>query len=302
MSALLSIRLESVDYPRHPGVLRDLRLDVEAGETVALIGQSGSGKSTLSLAVLRLLDWKRGKVQGQILWKGRDLLQLSEREMRAIRGKEIALVLQSASSALNPMLRIETQFQEAWCAHASSRSWKSEGLAKTLRLLAEVDLPADAAFLRRYPREISLGQAQRVLIAMSLLHDPQLLLADEPTSALDVITQKEVLALLRRLAATRGMATLFISHDLLSVAALCRRTAILHLGAIVEAAETRQIFHNPQHPYTRQLIAALPAHPDGLTFAPPVDQSLAALAAQTGSSSSTATSDVSNLRITSDAV
>jgi ABC-type dipeptide/oligopeptide/nickel transport system ATPase component len=301
VSAVLSIRLESVDYPRHPGVLRDLRLDIEAGETVALIGQSGSGKSTLSLAVLRLLDWKRGKVQGQIFWKGRDLLQLSEREMRAIRGKEIALVLQSASSALNPMLRIETQFQEAWCAHASSRSWKSEGLAKTLRLLAEVDLPADAAFLRRYPREISLGQAQRVLIAMSLLHDPQLLLADEPTSALDVITQKEVLALLRRLAATRGMATLFISHDLLSVAALCRRTAILQQGAIVEAAETRQIFHNPQHPYTRQLIAALPAHPDGLTFAPPVDQSLAALAVQTGSSSSTATSGVS-LRITSDAV
>lgn len=296
---LLSIALESVDYPGHPGVLRDVRLEIDTAEAVALIGQSGSGKSTLSLAILRLLDWKRGKVQGRILWKGRDLLQLSEREMRAIRGKEIALVLQGASSALNPMLRVETQFHEAWCAHASRGGWKSEGLQKTRQLLAEVDLPADPAFLRRYPREISIGQAQRVLIAMALLHDPQLLLADEPTSALDVITQKEVLSLLRKLASTRGLATLFISHDLLSVAALCSRTAILHQGAIVEAAETRQIFHNPQHPYTRRLIDSLPAHPDGLTFAPPVDQSLAALAAQTGSSSSTA--DVS-LRITSDAV
>jgi peptide/nickel transport system ATP-binding protein len=257
--ALLSARI-TVDYPSRPGVLKDLQLEIRAGETVALIGQSGSGKSTLALALLRLLDWKRGQVSGKIQFAGMgDLMNLNEKEMRRIRGREIALVLQSAAQALNPMLRLETQFREAWLAHAST-SW-SQGLDKVRKLLCEVDLPNDSAFLRRYPREISLGQAQRVLIAMSLLHDPKLLLADEPTSALDVITQKEVLGLLRRMTAERGMATLFISHDLLSVAALAERVAILEKGRIVEEDSTRAIFLRPQHVYTKQLIASLPANP-----------------------------------------
>lgn len=257
---LLSLDL-SADYPGRKDVLRNLRLDIRTGETVALIGQSGSGKSTLALAILRLLDWKRGTVRGRIEFNGRDLSRASEKELRSIRGREIALILQSAASALNPMLRIETQCKEAWQAH-SCEPWATVGLAKVRKLFAEVDLPvSDEGFLRRYPREVSLGQAQRVLIAMALLHDPLLLLADEPTSALDVITQKEVLALLRRMAATRGMATLFISHDLLSVASLCDRVAILHAGAIVEQAPTAAIFTAPAHTYTRELIDALPANP-----------------------------------------
>jgi ABC-type dipeptide/oligopeptide/nickel transport system ATPase component len=256
--SLLRVAIDSVYYPNHKRVLDRVALEISAGETVALIGQSGSGKSTLALAILRLLDWKRGVVNGRIEFGAHgDLLRLPEREMRSIRGKEIALVLQSAASALNPMLRISTQF--------------------------EVDLPSDdPSFLRRYPKEISIGQAQRVLIAMSLLHDPRLLLADEPTSALDIVTQQEVLGLLRRLAASRRMATLFISHDLLSVAALCDRVAILHEGEIVEEAETAAIFRSPAHPYTRRLIGALPrlpveVPPDGVT-------PLLALAEQTGSS------------------
>jgi ABC-type glutathione transport system ATPase component len=257
---LLSLDL-SADYPGRKNVLRNLRLEIEAGETVALIGQSGSGKSTLALAILRLLDWKRGTVRGRLEFNGRDLTKASEKELRSIRGREIALILQSAASALNPMLRIETQCKEAWHAH-SREAWSTVGLAKIRKLFAEVDLPvSDESFLRRYPREVSLGQAQRVLIAMALLHDPLLLLADEPTSSLDVITQKEVLALLRRMAATRGMATLFISHDLLSVAVLCDRVAILQNGAIVEDAVTEAIFTTPSHPYTRELIDALPANP-----------------------------------------
>lgn|GEM_PF-311162 len=256
---LLSARI-TVDYPSRPGVLNDLQLEIRAGETVALIGQSGSGKSTLALALLRLLDWKQGQVNGKIEFgEFGDLMNLTEKQMRRIRGREIALVLQSAAQALNPMLRLETQFREAWRAH-SSANW-NQGLQKVQRLLREVDLPVDSAFLRRYPREISIGQAQRVLIAMSLLHDPKLLLADEPTSALDVITQKEVLSLLRRLTAERGMATLFISHDLLSVAAIAERVAILEKGVIVEEAPTRAIFLWPQHPYTKQLISSLPANP-----------------------------------------
>lgn len=254
----------TVDYPGRPAVLRDLRVTMQAGESLALIGQSGSGKSTLALALLRLLDWKRAKVEGSIRFDGRELLTLTEKEMRRLRGREIALVLQSAAQALNPMLSLETQFRESWRAH-SKEPW-NQALVKIDRLLTEVDLPSAASgFLRRYPREVSIGQAQRVLIAMSLLHDPKLLLADEPTSALDVITQRDVLALLRRMTAERGMATLFISHDLLSVAAFASRVAILDHGRIVETAETEQIFRRPRHAYTQALIAALPANP----FPPP---------------------------------
>jgi ABC-type dipeptide/oligopeptide/nickel transport system ATPase component len=175
------------------------------------------------------------------------------------------------------MLRIGGQFEEAWNAH-SRQPWKSQGLDKASQLLREVDLNPDE-MLRRYPREVSLGQAQRVLIAMSLLHDPKLLLADEPTSALDVIVQKEVLDLIRRMTASRRMATVFISHDLLSVATLCDRVAILHQGAIVECAATRDIFANPKHPYSQKLIGALPVRPQ---FAPVDTSSLAALAESTG--------------------
>ena len=256
--SLLSVDI-TARYPGRPDVLKHLRLDLDAGQTTALIGQSGSGKSTLALAIPRLLDWKQAEVKGSIRWGGRELLSLRESEMRRIRGKEIALVLQSAATSLNPALRLETHFREAWKAHSNEN--RAAGLAAAGRLLTEVDLPCDRAFLSRYPREVSLGQAQRVLIALSLLHSPQLLLADEPTSALDVITQKEVLSLLSRLTRERHMATLFISHDLLSVAAFCQSVAILHEGVIVEQADTQSIFTAPRHPYTRQLIDALPANP-----------------------------------------
>lgn len=266
------------DYRGGKAVLNGVRLEIEPGETVALIGQSGSGKSTFALAILRLLDWKGGKVRGKIQFQGKDLTSASEREMRSVRGKDIALILQSAASALNPMLRIGVQFEEAWKAH-SREAWKTTGLRKASQLLCEVDLRPEE-ILARYPREISLGQAQRVLIAMSLLHDPKLLLADEPTSALDVIVQKEVLDLIRRMTASRRMATLFISHDLLSVAALCDRVAILHHGAIVECAATPEIFAHPKHPYSQKLIGALPVLPqfDSESEA----SSLVALAESTG--------------------
>lgn len=255
--SLISIRLTAQYSSRK--VLDELRLDMLPGEAVGLIGESGSGKSTLALALLRLLHWKGGTASGWVLWKGRDLLQLSEREMRRVRGKEIALVLQSAATSLNPALKIGTQFHEAWRAH-SSEKW-AVGRDRARMLLSEVNLPSADEFLSRYPRELSLGQAQRVLIALSLLHQPDLVIADEPTSALDVITQREVLELLSRLRGEHGMATLFISHDLLSVGAFCGRVAILKDGHIVETGETAQIFNNPKHEYTRRLIEALPARP-----------------------------------------
>jgi ABC-type dipeptide/oligopeptide/nickel transport system ATPase component len=174
--------------------------------------------------------------------------------MRRLRGRHIALVPQSPLAALNPNLRLGTQLREAWWAHESGEpDWQT--------LLASVSLPAEREFLRLYPRNLSVGMAQRFLIAMALLHGPSLLLADEPTSALDTITQSEILALFRRLNQERGIGILYISHDLASVGALCNRVAILHQGQIVESAATQEVFGAPQHPYTRKLIDAIPQLP-----------------------------------------
>jgi ABC-type dipeptide/oligopeptide/nickel transport system ATPase component len=255
---LVSLRL-SVDYAGKPGVLRDVALDLFPGEILGLVGQSGSGKSTLSMAILRLLEMKGGAARGCIHFNGRDLMSLSEREMRGLRGRQMALVLQSPHSSLNPALRIGTQLAEAWRAHAAGPAVERD--ARIAAALRSVSLPDDAAFLCRYPSQLSVGQAQRVLIAMAVMHRPALLIADEPTSALDVITQAEILDLFARLNHELGMAILYISHDLLSVASLCHRIAILLEGEIVECDSTRRIFEQPAHPYTRQLLAALPQNP-----------------------------------------
>lgn len=254
---LLSLRL-SVDYPDKPNALRNLSLAMYPGEILGLIGESGSGKSTLALAILRLLHLHRGEQHGEIWFRGRNLMDLSEREMRSVRGCDLGLVLQSPLSALNPALRIGTQLEEAWRAHAKGAR---DAARKTiLETLSNVSLPTESAFLRRYPSQLSVGQAQRVLIAMAILHRPALLIADEPTSALDVITQSEILQLFQRLNREFGIAILYISHDLLSVASLCHRIAILHDGEIVEVAATSHILRTPRHPYTQLLLSSLPDH------------------------------------------
>jgi ABC-type dipeptide/oligopeptide/nickel transport system ATPase component len=251
---LLSAQL-SVGYAGKPAVLRDVHLEIQCGEVLGLVGQSGSGKSTLALAILGLLD-KKAQVEGTIRLQASDLLRLSERELRSLRGRAVALVLQSPLSSLNPTLKIRTQLKEAWRAHASGTS---ADCASAIRAsLLSVSLPSDDEFLRKHPSQMSVGQAQRVLIAMAVMHRPALLIADEATSALDVITQSEILALFRELNRSTGMAILYISHDLASVAGICDRIAILHQGEIVECGATEQIFANPQHPYTQQLMAAMP--------------------------------------------
>ena len=176
--------------------------------------------------------------------------------MRRIRGRDIALVLQSPLASLNPALRIGTQMAEAWRAHqsgAEAKLWK----ARALELFERVSLPAEESFLDRYPRQLSVGQAQRVLIAMAVLHKPRLLIADEPTSALDAITQSEILELFRSLNRELNMAMLFVSHDLLAVASLCSRIAILQRGQIVETGATEQMFRDPRTDDTRALLEAV---------------------------------------------
>ena len=255
MESLLKLSL-SAHYANKPAVLREVTFEIGRGEVLGLVGPSGCGKSTLSLAILRLLHLKRGAATGSIEFQGRDLMLLRESEMRALRGKEIGLVLQSPLASLNPALRIGTQLAEAWRAHVkSSREDCNEAIRQ---MLSTVSLPSDDEFLRRYPSQMSVGQAQRVLIGMAVLHRPALLLADEPTSALDPVTQSEILRLFADLSQRFNMSILYISHDLLSVAAISHRVAVLSAGQIVECAETAQVFRNPQHPYTRALVDSIP--------------------------------------------
>lgn len=243
--------------------LKNVSLEISRGEIVGLVGQSGCGKSTLALSVLRLLELKGGKAAGRVDFNGRDLMGLKSRDMRRIRGKEIGLVLQSPISSLNPALRIGTQLAEAWKVHRSGS--REECRAALLEGLTNVSLPAEDAFLRRYASELSVGQAQRVLIAMAVLHRPALLIADEATSALDIVTQAEILSLFRKLNREMAMSILYISHDLLSVATISHRISVMKDGVIVESDSARNIFCNPQHPYTRALVASLPVPPMAIT-------------------------------------
>ncbi len=255
---VLSLHL-SADYPGRTCVLRDLSLELNQGEILGLVGESGCGKSTLALAILRLLHLKRGKAEGFIHFGGRDLMSLAEREMRKLRGKEIGLVLQSPMSSLNPALRIGTQLREAWGIHKNGgRDECRESLSHALDL---VSLPVEEDFLKKYPAQMSVGQAQRVLIAMAVLHRPSLLIADEPTSALDIITQSEILKLFKSLSQKLGISILYISHDLLSVATISNRVAVMQRGQIIECRDTAGIFRTPEHSYTQQLIRALPVVP-----------------------------------------
>jgi ABC-type glutathione transport system ATPase component len=262
---LLSAHL-SVRYGDKPPVLRDVALNIRRGEVLGLVGQSGSGKSTLAMAILGLLEGKRAHAAGTIEFEGSDLLQMRDRELRSLRGRKLALVLQSPLSSLNPALKIRTQLREAWRAHASGPSAECESAIRAA--LESVSLPSSDEFLRKHPSQMSVGQAQRVLIAMAVMHRPALLLADEATSALDVITQSEILALFRQLNRTTGMAILYISHDLASVAGICDRIAILHEGQIVEQGTTQEVLTTPQHEYTQRLMAAMPKMPRPQTIEP----------------------------------
>jgi ABC-type glutathione transport system ATPase component len=256
---LLRVRL-SAGYSGKE-TLSGIHFELQQGEILGLVGSSGAGKSTLVLSLLGLLPWRGGRVSGEVMLRGRNLLTLPEKQLRNLRGREIALIPQSPMTALNASISLEKHFEEAWKAH--ERRGRGELGDRVRALMAEVQLPPDAEFLRRRPREISVGQAQRVLIGLALLHRPALIIADEPTSALDPVTQAQIVDLLRNLNRKHGMTLLYISHDLISVIQLCDRVAVLHEGTIVENLPVGQL-SDVRHPASLALLRALPVPPETL--------------------------------------
>ncbi len=262
--------LEVVDLEiRFPGatgearshdVVRGVSLAVDRRELVGLVGESGSGKSLTALAILGLVP-PPGRVSGgKVLFDGRNLLALGEREMRAVRGARIALVFQEPMAALNPVLTLETQICEAVRAHRKDgvRVGARAARARALELLELLAIPDPARRLREYPHQLSGGQRQRAILAIALAAGPELLIADEPTTALDVTLQAQVLELLERLRRELGLAILLITHDLAVVAESCDRVLVMYAGEIVEAASAKALFARPAHPYTRALLASIP--------------------------------------------
>lgn len=236
-------------------VLEDVSFELGEGEMLGLVGSSGAGKSTLLLAILGLLESRNGWVTGTVTLEGTELTNISQSSLRKLRGKLMALVPQSPLSALSPVLRIGTHLREAWLAHETCSD-----LRMTLRIeevMDSVGLPATNEFLRRRPLEISVGQAQRVLIAMAMLHKPKLLIADEPTSALDPVSRMEILNLLNGLSASNGTSILYISHDILSVISLCSRIAVLERGRIVDDRPVLSMAESRQE-VMKELLKSLP--------------------------------------------
>ena len=230
---------------------------VERGETVGVVGESGCGKSVTSLSILRLVPSPPGRIaQGRILFEGQDLLTLSEREMRAIRGRDIAMIFQEPMTSLNPVFTCGDQILEALRRHQKVSA--AEARNQALELLRLVGIPLPEQRLGAYPHQLSGGMRQRIMIAMALCCHPRLLIADEPTTALDVTIQAQILDLLRHLKKQLSMAVLLITHDLGVVAETAERVVVMYAGKVVEEAPVRTLFHTPRHPYTEGLLRSIP--------------------------------------------
>jgi peptide/nickel transport system ATP-binding protein len=259
MNAILSLESVSVRLP--PGAdrshaLKDVTLSLSPNEIVCVVGESGSGKSMMANAVMRLLPGGVEIDGGRILFEGRDLAKVSEPDIRKVRGAGIAMIFQEPMTALNPLRTVGDQVGEMFRIHTDLS--KADIAARVQGLLEEVRIPDPRAAAAAYPHELSGGQRQRAMIAMALALDPRVLIADEPTTALDVTTQAQILALIRDLQKRKGTAVLFITHDFGVVAEIADRVAVMQHGVIVEEGTADTILDNPQHPYTRQLIAAVP--------------------------------------------
>jgi ABC-type dipeptide/oligopeptide/nickel transport system ATPase component len=258
MTPLLDVQHLTVTFERHGAALTavdDLSLTIDAGETLGLVGESGSGKSVAALAILRLLQPPGRVTGGRVLFEGRDLLTLSETEMRAVRGGRISLIFQEPMTALNPTMRIGDQIAEALTAHGVA---PGDARQRTVELLDAVRIPDAARRARDYPHHLSGGMRQRVMIAIALACRPPLIIADEPTTALDVTIQAQVLEMLRELKERFSLALLLITHDFGVIAEMADRVAVMRGGQLMEHGPVRQILRQPSHEYTRRLLSAVP--------------------------------------------
>lgn len=258
MSNVLEVKDLQIEFKideRYYKAVQGVSFHIEAGETLGIVGESGCGKSVTSLSVMRLLR-EPTKVSGQIVYKDRDLLSLTEPQMRRVRGNEIGMIFQEPMTSLNPVHKIGRQIGETLILHRgmTPRQAQQEAVA----MLKKVGIPRAEQIVEEYPHQLSGGMRQRVMIAIAMACSPSLLIADEPTTALDVTIQAQILDLMRSLAKENGTSIMLITHDLGVVAEMCDRVAVMYAGRVVEEGPVRQIFHNPQHPYTRGLLNSIP--------------------------------------------
>ena len=261
MEKILEIKDLVINFKTDESIVNAVKrisFDIPKGKTVGLVGESGSGKSVTSLATMRLIPTPPGKIDhGEILFQGRDLLKLKEKEMQKVRGKKISMIFQEPMTSLNPVFTVGDQVSETLMLHENLN--KEEARKKTIQLFDQVGIPEPKKRITSYPHEMSGGQRQRVMIAMAIACSPELLIADEPTTALDVTIQKQILELLAGLQKKFNMSVLFITHDLGVIADIADEVVVMYKGNIVEKGTTKDIFLNPQHPYTKGLLCCRPS-------------------------------------------
>ena len=260
MAALLEVIGLQTHFFTRDGIVRavdGVSFSVAPGETLAVVGESGCGKSVTSLSILRLIASPPGRiVAGRVAFEGRDLLALSEDEMRAVRGDAVSMIFQEPMTSLNPALTVGRQIAESLVLHRGLS--QRDAMAKAVAMLRKVRMPEPERRVRQYPHELSGGMRQRVMIAMALACGPRLLIADEPTTALDVTIQAQILELMRELARETGAAIILITHDLGVVAEMAQRVVVMYAGRKVEEAPVEELFVRPRHPYTRGLLGSMP--------------------------------------------
>ena len=256
----------------------DVSFDIKKGEIVGLVGESGCGKSVTSLSIMQLLKDTPGKItNGEVIFQGHNLLDASKKEMLDIRGDKMSMIFQEPMSSLNPSMRIDKQMIEGIRLHTPLT--KAEARKKAADILSQVGIPDPQRVLKNYPHQLSGGMSQRVMIAMAMSCEPDLLIADEPTTALDVTIQAQILELMKKIQQDKGMSILLITHDLGVVAEMCSRVIVMYAGNIVEEAPVEILFANPTHPYTQGLIASVPKLGSGVKVLPSIPGSVPDLSA-----------------------
>ena len=253
--------------------INEISFHLDKGEILGLVGESGCGKSVTSLSIMRLLNFTSGKVtKGEVIFDGEDLQKISENEMRKIRGGKMSMIFQEPMSSLNPAMRIDKQMIEGIRLHTNMS--KEEARKHASKMLSQVGIPDPERVLKNYPHQLSGGMSQRVMIAMAMSCNPQMLIADEPTTALDVTIQAQILELMKKIQQEEGMSILLITHDLGVVAEMCTRVIVMYAGEIVEEAPVEELFNHPTHPYTEGLIASVPKLGSGVKVLPSIPGSV----------------------------